>query len=151
MLRYKKGNILEANENIICHQVNVQGVMGGGLALQIANSYPNVLEKYGNYCKENLNCYEALRGEAYIVNINNNQQIANCFTQEPNFNTNYQDIYDCFTTLLIICKQNNKTICVPKNYGCGIAHGNWQKVEYILKELSNFYEVDITIYELERK
>lgn len=151
MLVYKKGNILNANENIICHQVNVRGIMGGGLALQVAKSYPNVEEKYTEYCEENLHCYEVLRGEPYIVDINEKQQIANCFTQELNFDTNYQDIEDCFTTLLIICKENNKTICIPKNYGCGIANGDWRIVEKIFEKLSNIYDVDIVIYEWEGK
>lgn len=151
MLIYKTGDLLNATENIIAHQCNVNGIFGGGLALQIAKSYPNVEEKYKQYCKDNSNCYEVLRGESYIVDINEKQQIANCFTQEPNFDANYQDIYECFTTLLMLCKQNNKTICLPKNYGCGIANGEWLIVENILKELSNIYDIDIVIYEQEGK
>ena len=36
MLQYKNGDILEAEEKIICHQTNCLGIMGAGLALQIA-------------------------------------------------------------------------------------------------------------------
>lgn len=147
-LIYKQGNILDATENIICHQVNVYGIMGGGLAKQIASRYPNVYEKYYNYCKENFNFYGVLGGESYIVNINENQQIANCFTQLPNFDTDYQAIKDCFTTLLTICKETDKTICIPYKYGCGIANGNWNIVSNIFKKLSNKYGVDITVYKL---
>ena len=46
MLINKVGNILNAEESIICHQVNVDGVMGGGLAKQVANAYPNVEKEY---------------------------------------------------------------------------------------------------------
>ena len=44
-----KGDLLETNADIICHQVNLQGVMGGGLALSIARKYPNVNKIYEDY------------------------------------------------------------------------------------------------------
>lgn len=149
MIVYKSGDILNATEDIICHQVNVDGIMGGGLALQIAKSYPNVEEKYKEYCKENLNVYEILQGESLNIKINDDKEIANCFTQKPNFDTDYRAIYECFTTLLMICKKSNKTIAVPYGYGSGIANGDWKVVASIFKELSEEYQVDISIYKLE--
>lgn len=151
MIMIKQGNILNATENVICHQVNVDGIMGGGLALQIAKLYPDVENKYKNYCKQNRNVYEALCGDCQLVKINNNQEIANCFTQMPNFNTDYSAIFDCFTTLLMKCKYSNKTIAIPYKYGCGIANGNWNIVYKIFEELSKEYMVDIVIYKLEEK
>lgn len=32
MIKIKQENILNCNENIIVHQVNAQGIMGGGVA-----------------------------------------------------------------------------------------------------------------------
>lgn len=46
MIIDKKGDVLESGCNVICHQVNEYGVMGGGLAKQIANKYPSVSEDY---------------------------------------------------------------------------------------------------------
>lgn len=34
MIKTIEGNILDAEEDIICHQVNCKGVMGAGLAKQ---------------------------------------------------------------------------------------------------------------------
>ncbi|WP_223260709.1 hypothetical protein [Bacillus sp. LNXM65] len=42
MIKTVDGNILEASEDIICHQVNCKGVMGAGLAKQIKSKYPNI-------------------------------------------------------------------------------------------------------------
>lgn len=151
MLIYKNENILKAYENIICHQVNVQGIMGGGLALQIAKSYPHIAKNYSQFCKENLNSYDVLKGKIYIVNINNNQEIANCFTQKPNFDTDYEAIKQVFMGLLIECKNQNKTIAVPYKYGCGIANGDWDIVSDIFEKLSKKYGVDIVIYKLEEE
>lgn len=149
MLIYKSGNILESTENFICHQVNVQGVMGGGLALQIANLYPNVEEEYNRLCHNHGNNYETLSGRFYNVRIDENKGISNCFTQKPNFDTDYEALESCFRRLLTLCKKGNKTICVPFKYGCGIANGDWDKVSSILETLSNDIGVDIVVYKLE--
>lgn len=46
MIKIVNGNILECTENIIVHQVNVQGIMGGGVARQLANQYINLEKEY---------------------------------------------------------------------------------------------------------
>ena len=51
MVKIKQGNILNCNENIIIHQVNIQGIMGGGVARQLAIQYPRLEEEYSEYCK----------------------------------------------------------------------------------------------------
>ncbi len=150
MLIYKNDDILKATENIICHQVNVDGIMGGGLAYQIARTYPNVEIFYRDYCNFLSNNYELLKDDYCIVQAKQNQYIANCFTQKPNFETDYDSLKVCFEALLNMCKNNNKTICVPYKYGCGIAKGDWNIVEIILSELSDKYGVDISIYRLEK-
>jgi O-acetyl-ADP-ribose deacetylase (regulator of RNase III) len=65
MVNIVDGDILNAKENIICHQVNCQGVMGSGLAKQIKNKYPNVYAKYKKFCEENkgscLGCFQILK------------------------------------------------------------------------------------------
>ena len=37
MIKTVYGNILDATEDIICHQVNCQGVMGAGVAMDLPN------------------------------------------------------------------------------------------------------------------
>lgn len=151
MLVYKKGDILKAEENVICHQVNVQGVMGGGLAKQVASTYPNVYEKYKNYCSLLSNNYELLGHDYIPVKAKENQFIANCFTQKPNFDTDYDAIINCFSALMNVCKKSNRTIAVPYKYGCGIAHGDWNIVSQIFERLSNEIGVDIVIYQFQNE
>ncbi len=148
MLIYKTGDILKATENIICHQVNVQGVMGGGLALQIANLYPDCEKEYRSMCLDYNKNYEELKGKAYRYCVNSTQEIANCFTQEPDFTTDYEAIENCFQTILSYARLANKTIAIPYKYGCGIAYGDWNKVSKIFADSSDEYGVDISIYKL---
>lgn len=145
MLVYKRGDILNATENIICHQVNEEGYMGGGLALQVATQYPQVEKEYKDFCKK----YNGLLyGQYQVCKIGNRKYIANCFTQR-NFVTNLEDIKKVFRGLLESCKLNGFSICVPFKYGCGIANGNWDEVSKIFEDLSNEYGIDIVVYKLD--
>jgi O-acetyl-ADP-ribose deacetylase (regulator of RNase III) len=144
VLKIVKGNVLEAKENLICHQVNEYGSMGGGLALQIATKYPNVEQEYKQYVEEN-KAY-GLLNHFLISHINNTQSIVNCFTQ-LNFETQYEAIREVFTYLKHYAKENNLSIAIPYFYGCGIAKGDWLAIEIILLEI--FYDYDITIYKYE--
>ena len=51
MISYYHEDIFTADETFICHQVNCKGVMGAGLAKQIADKYPLVKERYLEMCK----------------------------------------------------------------------------------------------------
>lgn len=150
MLINKKGNILESTENVICHQVNEDGVMGGGLALQIAMKYPKVEEAYSSFTNIKIDNNEELYGTFFLVKIDENKYIANCYTQE-NFKTNLYYIKECFSYLLKECQNHNWTITIPYGYGCGIADGNWEEVEQVFKELSDKAKIDISIYQLDKE
>ena len=67
MVNIVKGNILNCDENIIIHQVNVQGVMGGGVARQLANRYKGLEPFYSLHCKELNNNYQMLGRNSIIL------------------------------------------------------------------------------------
>ena len=48
---YKKGNLLDAQTDVIAHQVNCQGVMGSGVAKQIKEKWPDVFKQYDYHVK----------------------------------------------------------------------------------------------------
>lgn len=143
MLIIKKGNILEATENLICHQVNEQGVMGGGLALQIATQYPKVEKIYQEFCKNQ--DYDVL-GKYQVIGISNNQSIVNCFTQED-FNTRYDLVESIFKKIKKV--HPYRSIAIPFRYGSGIANGDFTKILEILLDI--FDDRDITIYKYEEE
>lgn len=149
MLIYKNGNILESTENIICHQCNTQGIFGGGLAYQIKSKYHNCEISAINHVKTLQNKCSII-GTYNIYFTNDNKEIVNCFTQNENFDTNYNALEFVFSDILEYCKIYNKTIAIPFKYGCGIANGDWNTVSKILEKLSNKTSVDIVIYKLEK-
>ena len=70
MLHHRVGNLLDAPQKVIAHQVNCQGKMGSGVAKVIRDKYPKVYETYLNTCAYNLskgNSPECLGGEVIII------------------------------------------------------------------------------------
>ena len=138
--RFIKGDLLKADADVICHQVNLQGVMGGGLALSIATKYPKVNKNYENYEPKKL-------GEVCFADAGN-FTVANCFSQTEDFNTDYKALRKC---LLKVRKYMSdcgyRTVAIPYKYGCGIASGNWDKVLKVFEECFNGFNLLIYVKE----
>lgn len=164
-ISYHNGDLLTSGCNVICHQVNLQGVMGGGIALQIAKKYPQVEEKYKSFFAENKTTNKLL-GEVLVCWVEESPHwqdykthiIAHCFSQKSNFDTDYGSVKKCFEKIKECIKfelrywflhKQQVTIGVPYNYGCGIANGDWNKVENIFKEIFEDEEsIDFQIWKL---
>lgn len=50
MIKHIKCDIFKSGADIICHQVNCQGVMGSGIAKQVREKYPVVYRDYKRMC-----------------------------------------------------------------------------------------------------
>lgn len=148
MIIIKSGDVLQAKENLICHQCNELGVFGGGLALQIATQYPNVEKEYQEYCKDFNRKGKELYGEWQTCQAHREVFIANCFTQQ-NFNTRYDLVKKVFKQIKNYAKQRDLSVCMPCGYGCGIANGDWNEVLKIIESI--FTDYDITIYKLKEE
>lgn len=146
MITYHNGDLLESGCDIICHQVNLQGVMGGGIARQIADRYPKCEKAYNEVCLNN----KHKLGKVHFHNTDNGLIVANCFSQELNFDTNYYALKKCFKNIKdLALSKELKTIGVPFNYGCGIANGDWNKVLSIFKEIFEKEEnIELQIWRL---
>jgi O-acetyl-ADP-ribose deacetylase (regulator of RNase III) len=132
-----KGDLLNANVDIILHQVNLQGFMGGGIAYQIAKKYPNVENEYMKSPQKELGKVCFVKTTNYVV--------GNCFSQNWYFETDYLALRQCLDEVIEYMNINNlKTVGIPYNYGCGIACGNWD----IVSEIFERKIPDIIIYKL---
>lgn len=128
------GNILNAQEDIICHQVNCLGIMGAGLALQIRNKFPATYNRYYKTCKQHKP--EDLLGHILFTK-ENNKIIANIFGQLNigKSTTDYRAQINAFKILKQFADNNNYSIAIPYNFGCGLAGGNWNIVYKNLQQI----------------
>lgn len=161
MVTYKNGNLLNSKCNVICHQVNCQGVMGSGIAKQIRNRFPMCYENYKEFVTRNgkENCL----GDVYFYRERGDVVIANMFSQ---FNYLPRDIkhtdYDAFRSCCGYIKQflnfdnfnsydhmKQVRIGFPYGIGCGLGGGDWGVIRGIIEEefSSNMYNVEIWKYE----
>ena len=146
MIIIKNGDLLKAKEDILVHQVNIQGNMGGGVAKQIATQYLKVESEYRRYCNNKHYDYNLLRGTVDLTQ-EDGKYIANMFSQDENFNTDYEAMEIALDKIKKYAKQEKLTVAMPYGIGCGIANGKWEIVFEIIYNVFKGYEV--VLYRLE--
>lgn len=152
MVVYKECDIFESGADVICHQVNCQGVMGSGLAKQVRERYPSVYKEYKSWC--NIYKPEELLGKSQFVPLvpisevaNGNYQqgdlmgIINVFGQldygyTGECHTDYEALRHAFQNLRKFCKTflYNPVIAFPYNFGCARGGGDWETVSAMIED-----------------
>lgn len=153
----KNGDLLEENCNIICHQVNCQGVMGSGIALQIKNKWPKVYQEYCAYLEFLKFAKIPLLGRCNIVNIkeyNDNIDFVCNFYAQYFYGTDKRHTdYVAFEKCLLFLKDTVRldyekegkhcVIGFPYKIGCDRGGGDWNIIKDMI--LKTFNNVDCTI------
>jgi O-acetyl-ADP-ribose deacetylase (regulator of RNase III) len=141
----KKGSLLDVDNGIIVHGCNSLGVMGAGVALQIARKWPEVLTFY----QECLDvCSGNPLGRVYFYNVAPNLIVANAITQNTvgqSLNVDYKAIEHCFRLVV----QNAEELNLPIHYpmiGAGLGGGDWTVIENIIDEVCSGYDVSRTLW-----
>lgn len=177
-IQYFKGDILESDVDMIVHQVNTYGVMGGGLAKQIKDKYPNVYHIYRAYTQSMHP--EKLLGRFVNIKTDDGQIITNLFSQghsenqsskallsgpvgtgkseavknmdtRPLGETNYEAMRDGLTDINNYASSKDMTVAIPYKIGCGIGGGDWSRVEDIIYNIFKDSRVLLKIYYLPSK
>lgn len=149
---YKKGNLLDAQTDVIAHQVNCQGVMGSGVAKQIKEKWPRVFEEYRKFYQNLIKKgrSDELLGCCQTVNINDNLTIANLFGQQyygrskGTRYTNYEALYSSLETLWVYMIDNClESVAFPYKMSSDRGGADWDVVLAMIKSV--FKDTDITI------
>lgn len=159
MIKEVEGNLLTyPNIQIIAHQTNCLGVMGGGIAKQIKERNPEMYIVYKNYCKEKDKL--ALGTVQTLLSDNGTQIFANLFGEysfcesiapyeeggKPR-HTDYPALKEALNRLhTYMIVNDKKTVGVPYKLGCGLAGGNWEDIVYPMLKDEFEADKDITLY-----
>ena len=168
MIHYKDGNLLDANVDYICHQVNCQGRMGSGIAKQIRARWPIVYENYMAEFKEiegkiiqlcgqwesQIDVSDVLLGRLQKVKVNGTQTVINMFSQQyygydGKRYTSYDAFWDCLNGIKYSIPKGSK-IGFPWGIGCGLGGANWEVIITMIEEVLRD-DFDVYIYILEDK
>ena len=141
------GNLLDAQTDVIVHQVNCQGVMGSGVAKYIREKWTNVFEEYKKYC-DDLWSHQLL-GSCLLVDINNEQYVANLFGQssygrDGKRYTDYEALYKSLERLVAqMVGINKKSVAFPYKMSSDRGGADWNVVLAMIESV--FKDTDITI------
>lgn len=138
MITYRIGDIFQDKElyNYIAHGCNCHHIMGGGFAYIVAKNFPNTyLADIQNSIKGDVS-----KLGSYTYDIKD--KILNLYTQ---YNLGANVDYDAIEKSLKLINNNFKgmNIAMPR-IGCGIAGGDWTKVERLIYD--NCKDINVTVY-----
>ncbi|RGC58401.1 Appr-1-p processing protein [Agathobaculum butyriciproducens] len=153
----KKGDIFSAAENsniILCHQVNCKGAMGAGFSKVVKEKYPTIEESYKRECtrikamREIQHDYRTGLGNVQFLPIPNEKlYVANMFAQNAYGIDKRQTDYDAFELCVERIKAfaqainaENTVIRIPYGIGCGLAGGEWEVIEKIIRKCFDDFE-----------
>ncbi|MEK5030849.1 Appr-1-p processing protein [Paenibacillus sp. FSL R7-0302] len=147
-IRLVNGDMMEAREDFLGHQVNCQGVMGSGIAKILRDRYPNLYPEYKKYCDQHTS--DGLLGHCQLVQTGE-KYTANLFGQ-LNYGrskiryTDYAALEQALTTLKIETQAKGLSVALPYNMGCGLANGEWSVVEQMIGKV--FADYEVTLYKI---
>ena len=147
MVTVVKGDLLEAKETIIAHQVNCQKRMNSGVAKAIREKYPIVFERYEE-TKPKLGmvdfiCEGEKTGEHYIANMYAQDR----YGYDGKQYTDYDAFRECCQTIAKLCRIiKSNTVAMPYKIGSDRGGADWDKIMDIL--LEEFTDIDLTLYKL---
>ena len=131
-----KGNLFdhcEQEDRYAVHCISADHVMGGGIAVPMANKF-NLRSVFNTYDK-------LIVGDAYLVGKSFSLVTKENVWDEPT----YDDLYRSLVDLREKCKQLGiKKLVMPK-IGCGIDGLNWDKVRDIIKYVFCGIDIDILV------
>jgi len=146
MIKIIQGDLLQATEDIIGHQVNCRGVMGSGVALQIKNKFPEAYHQYQFLCHSFSNRLEKLLGRCQIIKVGD-RYIANLYGQLDYGRNKQQTELNMLTAALAKLKEEAKRECLsvalPYKIGSDRGGADWNEVYGIIDEVFSDYEVSL--------
>lgn len=152
----KEGNVFDSDADIICHQVNCQGVMGSGVAKEVRERYPNVYAMYRDYCEKNKDYPGRMLGIAQMVPVDKegSQWIVNCFGQnsygyDGKQYTSVDALTEAFKGVAKFARIIRGKVAMPYKIGCCRGGADWDTVKKIIDV--TFQGVDVELWKLEGK
>lgn len=144
------GNLLDATEDIICHQVNCQGVMGSGVAKAIREKWPEVYRIYHEHCRD-CDGSELMGTVCWTAIENGDRVVANMFAQNLyGYDGNRYTSYDAFYKCLEDIKKSSfyiHSIAFPYKIGSDRGGASWDVIYAMICDVLG--DRDVTIYRLE--
>jgi len=151
MIEIIKGDLFNAPNGIICHQVNCKGNMGRGVAKTFKERYPFAFSQYLSLCRDYIS--DELLGTVLMRHEIDDKWTCCMFAQNDwrghGCNTDYASFTDCCFSIKQEIKAlhlDNIIINMPYGIGAGLGGGDWQIVYSILED--EFKDYNLILWKL---
>lgn len=155
-IKYIKGDATEPivigdKYSVICHCCNALGAWGKGFVVPLGKKYPIAREKYLEFIKASKP--EDRLGSVSFARATDNIIVANIIGQfytypkDGKIPLDYEALEKGFKFIINIFKMHKMplTVHMPK-IGCGLAGGDWNVVEKIIKNTFIKEEIEVYVY-----
>lgn len=148
MIKYIEGNLLESKAEALVNTVNLDGVMGKGIALQFKNQFPENFKAYKKACDNN----EIAIGKSFVFieeTLLGGQKIIVNFPTKTTWRkpSEYSYIEAGLVDLKqIIAQYNIKSIAIPA-LGAGNGGLDWGEVQKRIEYYLHDVHCEISVYE----
>lgn len=141
-------------KKIIAHVCNDIGAWGKGFVLSLTKQHPVAEKEYRSWYQENppWDRKAFVLGEVQLVQTKDDIWVANMigqsgiFIKDGNPPIRYEALRSCLQEVAIEAKRLQATVHMPR-IGCGLAGGEWSKVEKIIDETLCSVGVSVTVYD----
>lgn len=144
MVTVVKGNLLDATETIIAHQVNCQKKMNSGVAKAIREKWPVVFDEYQKTTPQ-LGFVDYIYADKHCIA---NMYSQNNYGYDGKQYTNYYAFRQCCKKIVEFCRNMTikYTVAMPYKIASDRGGADWDKIMDIL--LEEFTDIDLTLYKL---
>lgn len=158
MINYHQGclfeyiDTLDKNKILIPHVVNNINKMGSGFVVPLYTRWPTVKSEYHEYsgwfCDRLGFFRNYLLGKIQIIPVSSKIDVINMFAQDGVISQQnpkpikYDALANCLTKIKTTYSCINKQIVAPK-FGAGLAGGDWNIIESMIKK--HWCDFDVTI------
>lgn len=163
LLRYVKGDATiprGGSHRILVHICNDVGAWGAGFVLALSKRYPKTEQQYRIWFRSKTDGRLPFKlGEIQMVELQSDLAVANMIAQsglkheaDKDGKTippiRYDALKNCLEKVAKEAKDRNSSVHGPR-LGAGLAGGDWNEIEKLLKETLIDRGINVTIYDLE--
>lgn len=151
LLIFKKGDLLQANEQYIVHQCNCVTKKAKGLAAAIFEQFPYsncYVSRTQNDIPGTIKIFGNGKNERYIINLFG-QFTGGKPKAKDSKEMRLQYFHSCLKAISEI--PNLQSIAFPFHIGCGLAGGDWSEYQSALEQFAKNVHIPIVIYKKEEE
>ena len=145
--------IIDNKLSVICHCCNSIGAWGAGFVLPLGKKYPKAKDSYKKYIESNKG--KNILGTVDYVKVSNDIAVANIIGQPRLYPTKNGEIpldYNALKNGFIDVIEKFTSHSIPfsvhmPRIGCGLAGGDWNIVENIIKKTFLQHKIEVFVYD----